>query len=60
MGEQVPPGERQDDDAREVGESSYVLPPVERQPLAGRLEKRLAILRVIAQAEHERGARREP
>lgn len=54
MGENTSPEERLDGDARDAGESPYVLPPVVRRPLADQLEIRLAILRVIEQAERER------
>jgi hypothetical protein len=57
MGEDVPPGERQEDldaDQFDVRDLRFVLPPLERRPFADTEEKTRAILRVIRQAERER------
>jgi hypothetical protein len=59
MGEDMPPGERQEEldaDLFDVRDLRFVLPPLERAPFAGKEEKTKAILRVIRQAERERAA----
>lgn len=55
MGERMPPDEEwQGEIEANAGESPFVLPPLERAPLAGRDEKVRALLLVIEQAERER------
>ena len=55
MGEREPPDEeRQEEIDVSADESPFVLPPLERAPLAGRDERVRALLLVIEQAERER------
>ena len=54
---QPPPQEPPWPDEAERRALAYVLPPLECPPLAGRDEKLLAVVRVIAQAERERESR---
>ena len=55
MGEHVPSEERQEPE-QDPRESVFVLPPLERLPLADAHEKARAIRRVIEQAERERSS----
>ena len=60
MGEDVPPGERQEEldaDAFDVRDLHFVLPPLERRPFADKAEKARAVLHMIRQAERERARR---
>ena len=56
MGENEVAGDPQDEIVADPRESMFELPPVERAPFADAAEKKLAVRRVIEQAERERAA----
>lgn len=56
MGEDVAAEGPHEEIAADPRESLFELPPLERTPFADSAEKRLAVRRVIEQAERERAA----
>ncbi|WP_411277639.1 hypothetical protein [Gaiella sp.] len=56
MGEDVAARGPHEELAADPRESVFELPPLERMPFADSVEKRLAVRRVIEQAERERAA----
>jgi hypothetical protein len=56
MGEDVTAGGPYEEIEPDPRESEFELPPIDHAPFAGDAEKKLAIRRVIEQAEHERAA----
>ena len=56
MGEDVVAGGQREEIAADPRESKFELPPIEHAPFADDAEKKLAVRRVIEQAERERAA----
>ena len=56
MGEDGVAGEPHEEIVVDPRESMYELPPIEQAPFADAAEKKLAVRRVIEQAERERAA----
>ena len=56
MGEEVAAEGPLEEMAADPRESKFELPPIEHAPFAGDAEKKLAVRRVIEQAEWERAA----
>lgn len=56
MGEDVAAGGPDDEIEADPRESEFELPPIDHAPFADNAEKKLAVRRVIEQAEQERAA----